>query len=159
MPTSPGQDDGAIHLFPAGATGGYTAIWQNGATGLSLENLASGNYYATISDENGCMFLTDTFVINKSTSAHEIFLHTSIQVKVYPNPTQGPLHVSGNFTSTDMVRIAIINTLGIEVLDHRVTSGHQLDEYLDLSHLPAGLYTLKVDHEQASIAMLFIISN
>lgn len=159
MPTSPGQEDGAIHLFPAGGTGGYTAMWQNGATGLSLENLASGNYYATISDENGCMYITDTFVINKSTSVHEIFLHSSIQVKVYPNPTQGPLHVSGNFTSMDMVRIAIYNALGEEVLVHRGSSGYRLDEHLDLSHLPAGLYTLKVDYEQANTATPFIISN
>lgn len=49
-----GDCDGAITLTPGGGGGPYTAVWSNGATGLTLENLCAGAYGATVTDASGC---------------------------------------------------------------------------------------------------------
>ncbi len=49
-----GGNDGTIQLELIGGTAPFTANWDNEATGLSLEDLESGTYVVTITDENGC---------------------------------------------------------------------------------------------------------
>lgn len=50
-----GGNEGGIKLNPFGGTPPYSAIWNNGATGLSLTDLAPGIYTATVTDANGCV--------------------------------------------------------------------------------------------------------
>jgi len=46
--------DGSILVSPVGGTAPYTASWENGVQGLSIEGLATGTYLATVTDDNGC---------------------------------------------------------------------------------------------------------
>ena len=45
---------GAIQLSVAGGAGTKNVLWDNGAQGDVLENITSGNYGYTITDESGC---------------------------------------------------------------------------------------------------------
>jgi hypothetical protein len=49
-------NDGQIVLNITGGTPPYNITWNTGATGASINNLIKGDYYATISDANGCNF-------------------------------------------------------------------------------------------------------
>ena len=47
-------DAGAIDLAIEGGLGDVSVAWDHGATGTSLTNLAGGQYYAVVTDDNGC---------------------------------------------------------------------------------------------------------
>ena len=47
-------DAGAIDLAIEGGLGDVSIAWDHGATGTSLTNLAGGQYYAVVTDDNGC---------------------------------------------------------------------------------------------------------
>ncbi|HBS20229.1 MAG TPA: hypothetical protein DEA66_05230, partial [Flavobacteriales bacterium] len=48
------QDAGAIDLDVSGGSGDITVAWDHGAEGTSLSGLAGGQYYAVVTDDNGC---------------------------------------------------------------------------------------------------------
>ena len=61
-PTSCAGNDGAVTVTTSGAKGGIRYQWSNGATSESLTNLIPGFYGLTITDENDCEVITNTFV-------------------------------------------------------------------------------------------------
>ena len=48
------HDAGAIDLEVSGGSGDITVAWDHGAEGTSLSGLAGGQYYAVVTDDNGC---------------------------------------------------------------------------------------------------------
>ena len=48
------HDAGAIDLEVTGGLGDITVAWDHGAEGASLSGLAGGQYYAVVTDDNGC---------------------------------------------------------------------------------------------------------
>ncbi|HRG58706.1 MAG TPA: T9SS type A sorting domain-containing protein [Bacteroidia bacterium] len=60
--------DGQINLNITGGTPPYNVQWSNGNTGLSNNNIGAGDYYASISDANGCNFSYHFDVDYNSTS-------------------------------------------------------------------------------------------
>lgn len=57
QPTCNGTNDGSIHLITEGGVGNPTFQWDNGASGSTLSDIASGIYQVTIEDENGCQLI------------------------------------------------------------------------------------------------------
>lgn len=60
-----GNQDGAITLAGSGAIGGtpgYSFLWSNGATGLTIDELAPGAYTVTVTDDNDCT-ASETFIV------------------------------------------------------------------------------------------------
>lgn len=53
--SQPGSVDGSIELTITGGTQPYTYQWSNGAFISTLNNLSSGNYQFTVTDENDCI--------------------------------------------------------------------------------------------------------
>ena len=49
-----GQVDGSITLAPTGGTGGYTYLWNTGATTDNISGLTAGSYSVTITDASAC---------------------------------------------------------------------------------------------------------
>ena len=54
QPTCVGASDGWIIASPSGGVAPYAVAWNNGATGDTLQGVAAGHYWATITDANGC---------------------------------------------------------------------------------------------------------
>ena len=63
LPDPSGTATGAISLTVNGGTGALTYNWSNGATGSTIENLESGTYQVTITDENGCELVSDLIIV------------------------------------------------------------------------------------------------
>jgi gliding motility-associated-like protein len=58
-----GESDGSAMVSPSGGAGNYAYLWDNGATTASIENLVAGTYTVTVTDENGCMAIVSTTII------------------------------------------------------------------------------------------------
>ncbi|MFT6338008.1 MAG: hypothetical protein ACJATI_004777, partial [Halioglobus sp.] len=56
------NNSGSIEINAAGGTGNLSYNWSNGDSGNIIENLQSGNYTLTITDDNNCAF-TDTYTV------------------------------------------------------------------------------------------------
>ena len=53
-PGCPSGFDGELQAIPAGGTGPYFYLWENGSTGKNLDQLFSGDFTVTVTDSNGC---------------------------------------------------------------------------------------------------------
>ena len=60
--TCAGAANGSISLVPGGGTAPFTYIWNNGSTTATISSLEAGNYSASVTDANGCQFVTTATV-------------------------------------------------------------------------------------------------
>ena len=67
---------GSIDLNLAGGTGSYQIAWSNGAGTAVIGSLCPGAYSATVTDENGCTFMTGDITIGQVTE--ELVAITSV---------------------------------------------------------------------------------
>jgi len=68
--TAAGASDGAIDIAASGGTGDLGFSWTGPAgfaptTQEDISGLAAGDYIVTVTDENGCMFVSDPIVIDE----------------------------------------------------------------------------------------------
>ncbi len=76
---------------------------------------------------------------NGATSVNE---REGVQMKLFPNPAQQNLQVE--MPAFGVIHMSVLDALGREVLhDHTTAAGH-LRHSLDVSELPAGMYTLEL---------------
>jgi hypothetical protein len=63
-----GASTGAIDITITGGVAPYTYVWSNGSTDEDPSNLAAGVHQATVTDANGCTFLTAVYEVGEPTS-------------------------------------------------------------------------------------------
>ena len=56
---------GTITLSPSGGTGDYSVRWSSGETTEALVGICAGTYSATVTDANGCTFVTEDVTIGR----------------------------------------------------------------------------------------------
>ena len=72
-------------------------------------------------------------------------LSSEAHIDMFPNPSQGLVHIKGNTAAAGSVTISCFNALGQSVLEKVVTSQDGLlDTSINLSGFPAGMYFIKV---------------
>ncbi|HIE15806.1 MAG TPA: T9SS type B sorting domain-containing protein, partial [Bacteroidales bacterium] len=59
-----GNNDGSIFISVTGGSSPYTYLWSNGATTDSLSDLSMGIYIVTITDVNGCEYISTNIINN-----------------------------------------------------------------------------------------------
>ena len=57
-----GLNDGSAYLSINGGVAPYSVLWSNGSTTANISGLAPGNYSVTVTDANGCTFISSTSV-------------------------------------------------------------------------------------------------
>ncbi|MGO3183307.1 MAG: DUF7507 domain-containing protein [Aequorivita sp.] len=55
--------DGTATVVASGGTAPYTYLWSNGANTASISGLEAGTYSVTVTDANGCTFITDEITL------------------------------------------------------------------------------------------------
>ncbi|MEM1320032.1 MAG: T9SS type A sorting domain-containing protein [Bacteroidota bacterium] len=118
--TCPLQNTGGISLSISGGNPPYTVVWNNGATGANLSDLAAGNYTATIADY----------------CDREIF--QTISVSSFPEMTTNLDAVSG-CPGTGLIEISTSG--GVPPYTYQWSNGQTTE---DASGLDNGDYTLTV---------------
>jgi hypothetical protein len=71
----------------------------------------------------------------------------SNQITVYPNPTMGELRIES--LELSVKNVEIFDTFGRKILSH--TENRLPQTTLDISHLPSGIYFLKIHTEKGLI--------
>lgn len=89
------------------STIGVNYLWNDGSTTRSIKPNFSGEYFVKVTDINGCSNTSNHLTVNveKCSSIQDNEL-TSVQV--YPNPTNGIIHIK-NLTIGDLLNISDIN--------------------------------------------------
>ncbi len=83
-----GESSGVINAIPSGGTpagsgcSGLTYSWSNGKTTQNITGLAAGSYTVTITDCNGCQYISDALVVTTPPTAFSA-LATAIPVKCF----------------------------------------------------------------------------
>ena len=98
----------------------------SGETGQTFTPLTDGNYACEL-NTNGCLSLSacNPFNLLKNSG------FSNEAIVLYPNPTNGILHLNGNIE--DVKSVIVYNALGMRVGDR-----------MDLTGLPTGIYVIKI---------------
>jgi len=152
-PSEQGQDNGTAQLNPAGGTAPYAATWSNGASGLTVNGLAPGEYEVILTDANGCTW-TETFRVDEAVSIGSI--PSLQQWTLQPNPARGQVWLGVEFSKVEQSRIRLLNMLGGEVFQRDITAA-TISEQIALGHLPAGTYFLEVRTAEGRLVQKLVI--
>jgi hypothetical protein len=139
--TTQGQNTGTATVTASGGTAPYTYAWSNGATGTSSTGLGAGNYTVAVTDANNCV-RTFNFVIAVGTDVADI--DSKIGVTIYPNPTNGKFVVNVSNNNSSETQIEVYNTLGQRIFVSELKMNVVNDFEIDLSHVPANTYFVKI---------------
>jgi hypothetical protein len=77
--------------------------------------------------------------IDRLTGVDEVIFLSGI--KIYPNPTNGELKIESNGSKIELIEI--FDMTGKKVYANRINQQNTV--VINISHLPAGLYYLKID--------------
>ncbi|MFH1320298.1 MAG: T9SS type A sorting domain-containing protein [Bacteroidota bacterium] len=139
--TSIGASDGTATVTASGGTTPYTYLWSTGGTTTTIDNLASGTYSVTVSDNSGCI-AGGSVTISVGTGLNKVSYHNLI--KVYPNPAINII----NFEISDYrsSHIIIFNILGNQLksitVDNTITQ-------VNTAELSEGLYIYQIFDNKA----------
>lgn len=118
-----GQSNGSINLTASGGASPYSYSWSNGSILEDLNNLPSGNYNVTITDNNGCIFSSAFFVTQP----------TAISISSVDQ------NVLCNGASTGQINVTVSG--GVLPYSYQWSNGQIIE---DISNLSAGTYGLLV---------------
>jgi hypothetical protein len=116
----------------------YYTLDENAERGINYYRLAQVDLDGTI---------TYSSIVSVKVSIQDLDL------KAYPNPTQGNLNITWNTEINEEISIRLINVLQKVVLNHKGTTEHTLS----LENLPTGLYFLEVRFQANVITKKIIV--
>ena len=139
----PGITGPGIDLTVNGGTQGYTFLWSNGATTEDLFSLPTGTYQCTVTDANGCEFVTQPIhIVNPE--GYE-WVRPGILVQILGNPADQPLII---IIDSD---VDIAHTLHVfDALGQSLTRSEWMgrEHELDLRAYPSGMYFIAIYAQQ-----------
>jgi hypothetical protein len=141
------QNSGEIHVEINGGQAPYNIEWSNGETGLSISNLAGGEYTIAVSDATGCS--TDsTFIINEITPTlfdgavdHVVCYgesNGSIDLTIIEG-TPGHVYEWDNGMTTEDLHGLPSGTYGVKIIDSNGCSVYASYNVLEPQELTASL--------------------
>jgi len=145
-------DQNAVLTAPAG----FAAYnWSNGQNTQTISVTQTGTYTLTVTDANGCTDSDDIGVlITFSNEETELALDAT----VYPNPSNGYLHIRLNEALKGAADAALFNMAGQSVYNTRIQEGNPGAEVtLDLAHLAEGMYILRLNGDAKTRTFKIII--
>lgn len=124
----------SYQVFVIGGDGPFSYSWSNGMIGSEVDSLPGGMFSVTITDRYGC-----SKVLQGNCHTLSSQLHLFPGLSYWPNPTQGEIHFDPKSIELTHFNISVFNVLGIKSNSFtRMKDGNSID----LSHLPAGVYTI-----------------
>ncbi len=120
---------------------GFTSyLWSTNATTQTINVNATGVYFVTVQDNNGCLG-SDTISVNVLTSISDN--HPDNAIEVYPNPTHGTLNIKSNNPSLRF-SLQLTDVEGRVVLSDSQTDNNSITGSYDVSALAKGIYFLRI---------------
>ena len=146
------DDGGSISISTTGGSGSYSYEWilNDTLTVSSFEdvnNLEPGAYTVRVTDESGCVLVSDAILIEMGSSTEYPFIHN---VTLYPNPSIHTLSIEHN----DILLSAQVMGLDGRIYSTQLVKGTTKSN-LDVSNLNAGLYVIRLQFSEGSRTMKF----
>ncbi len=140
---------GSTSITLDASNSGSTYLWSNNETTQTIivDTLGFGYGEQDISvevvNESGCYNLDGIYVVFVNCTGIEE--HTSIDVRVYPNPASGIFNIELSSNANNPVNIKVVNVAGTTVynLDNIYVSGTHTEK-VDISNFADGNYTVVV---------------
>ena len=128
----------------SGATGSkYTYKWSDGSKNGSLTTSTAGAYTVTVTSPT-CE-TEDSITLSYCVGLDE--LNTSFEAKLFPNPTRDNIHLEMDHIE-EQVTLSIFTMTGQLVDEFKFEpSNGKLDAEINVSQLPAGVYSFAVSNE------------
>jgi len=136
-----GLSNGSIDISVIGGTGDFTYEWSNGGTTAKIENLSAGEYSVIITDANGCTYIENEILVGTITDVTD--LDVVEEFFMYPVPAYNFINVKTTFNGSQAVNVNILDATG-KVIWSRSYLTTQIEETIDLTSFPSGIYTLSM---------------
>ena len=157
--TSTTSNDGSAEVTIEGGVGGYTYEWVlNGniiSTDEDLTNAAPGDYSLTVTDDNGCVVVSNVITIEAITSVIDPSLDKHITMM--PNPTDGMFLINLELPQVSDVQVRIYNITGKEILTSPKQSVFENQLEFNLSSFTNGVYIVKITIDDSVIAKRIVL--
>jgi hypothetical protein len=150
------EGTGTIHIDIAGGTGDYIIEWMKDGAPFNqnsdeITGLNTGVYIAEITDENGCVTITEPFEILLGTSTQEAV--NQFPFTMYPNPVHEELVINGDWSRANSI---LVSDLSGRKINFQNTDNTQSIQKVRVNQLPAGLYILSINTDQGIYNSRFI---
>ena len=136
------SSNGSATVSVTGGVPPYTFLWSDNQNTATATGLASGNYDVTIIDANNCVRVLPVFI--PVTIPSSIHIKSSTSISVYPNPTSGVINLEITLENPASIEYDIFNSLGQPISKKVLGTRTSINENIDLTDSPAGIYLLKV---------------
>ncbi|MDX2002693.1 MAG: T9SS type A sorting domain-containing protein [Chitinophagales bacterium] len=125
----------------------------SGATSQSLVITESGNYSVIVTDGNGCSSISEE-IFATYVGLDEINLASGLSV--YPNPSQGVIHISKQGIAENM-EVTLYNAVGAIIYNGQVELGNGQIATINVNEVASGVYVLKIKTNSRSLSQKLII--
>ncbi len=151
------QNIGSINITVQGGTAPFSFKWtkngSNFATTEDLLNLGAGEYAVVVTDANGCTVAVQNIVVTNLVGTDEP--EWAKGMKLVPNPSSGQVQLFFAKILTSEMEISVLDATGRTVFQAISNDGQTVD--MNLSHLPEGIYSVRVRSEnEAGVRVLAI---
>lgn len=124
-----------------------------GATERIFEISNPGTYNVTVADEN-CLFRSEATTVTSLSDDIARF-----EFGLYPNPTSGALSIELNNAFVGLIDASVYDFLGNRILSLTLDKRNEtFVKELSLSTLPAGMYTIMLEHDGQLTSQKFILT-
>lgn len=141
---------GGITPYQYSIDGGLTY-----ASTSSFTDLTDGAYFIQVLDGNGCLLLYRVVLIDITTTHDPV---ESVAFTISPNPTNGQVRLEMNNTTTDQLKLRIMDMTGRIVYTASINETGPVIRKFDLKYLDNGVYQVWVGNEKISGAKKMVIA-
>ncbi len=151
-----GQSNGFIQVNIGGGNGQFTYNWNlNGALVSTEQNpagLSSGEYFVTVTDEDGCSQSFGPFAIDAVVSTQN--LKIDHEIHIYPNPTTSYFWIEwlNHETITDPWQIKIYDLSG-RLVQQKITNQPKFK----IANLQQGFYLIQIEKEDIHLSKKVVV--
>ncbi|MBK7406981.1 MAG: HYR domain-containing protein [Saprospirales bacterium] len=156
--------NGAIYISPSGGTAPYTFQWANldslilAGTTEDLVDIHGGTYECLITDVNGCVQTSATFVVPGCpvNTLERDALDAALEL--FPNPTDGILTIQFITPQLEDILFVLFDARGVELAQFSSKDSATQQIQLDLSGYAPGMYWLRAQVGTVVIARKVLLT-
>jgi len=142
-PDTASGSNGTASVSASGGTSPYAYSWSNGDSTAAIANLAAADYTVTITDANGCTFMS-TVTVGAVTGIGEI--GGNVNIKVYPNPAVNELNIVTTFNGK--TAFDIFDILGKQIKSVAIRGDITR---VSIAELPEGMYLYQIIDDKGAV--------
>ncbi|MBK6903103.1 MAG: HYR domain-containing protein [Saprospirales bacterium] len=160
VPETPPCLNGAIFITTAGGTPALTFTWTNlddpdfSAETQDLEGIAGGVYECLVTDANGCVQTSSTFVVEDCTVATKE-QNSGPSFELFPNPSNGLVTLEWSGPNAGQVQLILLDSRGVQLMEQQL---NDRPYELDLSAYANGVYWVQIRTEAGSATRRVVLT-